>query len=167
MGSGKPLQRRIDDGDLRAPEMRTTTLRSTAASSGRVRRVCSSTGSGRSSGTHSGSEGVAVAPVTASAAMGSARALEGERAEEGEERGRARGVPGRVRERPGVSWRLQAHRGGRQPGRRWPSATAVLATELLRALAREEDRRRGGQVGWAAQVGCTVLGCGWLPGKLR
>ena len=73
--------------------------------------------------------------------------------------GRARGVPGRVRERPGVSWRLQAHRGGRQPGRRWPSATAVLATELLRALAREEDRRRGGQVGWAAG------GAG--PGKWR
>ena len=43
----------------------------------------------------------------------------------------------------------------------------MLATELLRALAREEDRRRGGQVGWAAQVGCTVLGCGWLPGKLQ
>ena len=63
VGSGKPLQRRIDDGDLRAPEMKTTTLRSTAASSGRVRRVCSSTGSGRSSGMHSGSEGVAVAPV--------------------------------------------------------------------------------------------------------
>ena len=59
VGSGKPLQRRIDDGDLRAPEMKTTTLRSTAASSGRVRRVCSSTGSGRSSGMHSGSEGVA------------------------------------------------------------------------------------------------------------
>ena len=41
------------------------------------------------------------------------------------------------------------------------------STQLLRALAREEDRRRGGQVGWAAQLGCTVLGCGWLPGKLR
>ena len=83
VGSGKPLQRRIDDGDLRAPEMKTTTLRSTAASSGRVRRVCSSTGSGRSSGMHSGSEGVAVAPVTASAAMGSARARAGREAEEG------------------------------------------------------------------------------------
>ena len=61
MGSGKLLRRRIDGGDLRAPEMKTTTLRSTGASSGRVRRVCSSTGSGRSSGMHSGSEGVAVA----------------------------------------------------------------------------------------------------------
>ena len=48
--SGKLLRRRIDGGDLRAPEMKTTTLRSTGASSGRVRRVCSSTGSGRSSG---------------------------------------------------------------------------------------------------------------------
>jgi len=58
-------------------------LRSTAASSGRVRRVGSFTGSGRSSGMHSGSEGVAVAPVTASAAMGSARARAGREAEEG------------------------------------------------------------------------------------
>ena len=58
-------------------------LRSTAASSGRVRRVCSFTGSGRSSGMHSGSEGVAVAQVTASAAMGSARARAGREAEEG------------------------------------------------------------------------------------
>ena len=28
-------------------------------------------------------------------------------------------------------------------------------------------QEKGGQVGWAAQVGCTVLGCGWLPGKLQ
>ena len=61
--SGKLLRRRIYGGDLRAPGMKTTMLRSTAASSGRVRRVCSSTGSGRSSGMHSGSEGVAVALV--------------------------------------------------------------------------------------------------------
>ena len=61
--SGKLLRRRIDGGDLRAAEMKTMTLRSTAASSGRVRRVCSSTGSGRSSGMRRGSEGVAVAVV--------------------------------------------------------------------------------------------------------
>ena len=65
--------------------------------------------------------------------------------------GEVEGVPGRVRERPGVSWRLQAHQGGRQQGRRWPSATAVLATELLRALAWEEDRRRGAR--WAGPLG--------------
>ena len=62
--------------------------------------------------------------------MGSARAREGERAEEGEERGRTRGVPGRVRERPGVSWRLQAHRGGRQPGRRWRTAARAADRQL-------------------------------------
>ena len=77
-------------------------LRSTAASSGRVRRVGSFTGSGRSSGTHSGSEGVAVAPVTASAAMGSARARAGREAEEGTGsrggEGGARESYGRVRE---------------------------------------------------------------------
>ena len=74
-------------------------LRSTAASSGRVRRVGSFTGSGRSSGTHSGSEGVAVAPVTASAAMGSARARAGREAEEGTG---SRGREGRCRGRGGV-----------------------------------------------------------------
>ena len=36
--SGKLLRRRIYGGDLRAPGMKTTTLRSTGASSGRVRR---------------------------------------------------------------------------------------------------------------------------------
>ena len=89
--SGKLWTRRIGGVDLRAPEVKTMMLRSTAASSGRVRRVGSFMGSGRSSGMPSGSEGVAVAPVTASAAMGSARAREGERAEEREERGRATG----------------------------------------------------------------------------
>ena len=44
--------------------------------------------------------------------------------------GRARGVPGRVRERPGVSWRLQAHRGGRQPGRRWRTAARAADRQL-------------------------------------
>ena len=106
-------------------------------------------------------------PVAARELVGggdSVRSREGERAEGDRDGGRARGVPGRVRERPGVSWRLQVHRGGRQLGRRWPSATAVLATELLRALAREEDRRRGarwaGPRRWAAQCwavgGCQV-----------
>ena len=62
-GPGKLWTTRIYGGDLRAPEMKTTTLRSTGASSGRVRRVCSSTRSGRSSGMRRGSEGVAVAVV--------------------------------------------------------------------------------------------------------
>ena len=48
---------------------------------------------------HSGSEGVAVAPVTASAAMGSARARAGREAEEGTG---SRGREGRCRGRGGV-----------------------------------------------------------------
>ena len=46
-------------------------------------------------------------------------------------------------------WRLQWHLegGGKQEV---AGASPALATELLRALAREQDRRRGGQVGWAA-----------------
>ena len=107
VGSGKPLQRRIDDGDLRAPEMKTTTLRSTAASSGRVRRVCSSTGSGRSSGMHSGSEGVAGRGVSQRSGHGG---FGHERKEQGSERERAgRQGSGRGGSR-GVSWHLRASR---------------------------------------------------------
>ena len=83
--------------------------------------------------------------------MGSARAREGERAEEGEERGRTRGVPGRVRERPGVSWRR-----GRRPGRRGGSQAgkeelARLAcapgTQLLRGEGRKTTEGSGGGLG--------------------
>ena len=88
---------------------------------------------------------------------------------------------GRTEEEEGVQ-RERDDRGGSRPSS-WrregvgEAATAkqevagvgarASSTQLLRALAREEDRRRGGQVGWAAQVGCTVLGCGWLLGKVQ
>ena len=44
-------------------------------------------------------------------------------------------------------------------------AASALATELLRCEGRKKTRGRR----WAgpAQVGCTVLGCGWLLGKVQ
>ena len=65
---------------------------------------------------HSGSEGVAVAPVTASAAMGSARARAGREAEEGTG---SRGGEGRCRGRGevrGVTRGLGKEAGGGQSG---------------------------------------------------
>ena len=79
--SGTLWTRRIDGVDLRAPEVKTTTLRSTGASSGRVRRVCCSTGSWRSSGTRRGSEGVAAATANGVGALRLVRSAMGERAE--------------------------------------------------------------------------------------
>ena len=71
--SGTLWTRRIDGVDLRAPEVKTTTLRLTGASSGRVRRVCCSTGSWWSSGTWRGSEGVAAAVVELAGGGGAVR----------------------------------------------------------------------------------------------
>ena len=76
--SGKLWTRRIGGVNLRAPEVKTTMLRSAGASSGRVHRVCCSTGSWRSSGTQRGSEEVAVAAVVASDVGGDSRVREGE-----------------------------------------------------------------------------------------
>ena len=45
-GSGRLLRRRIDGGDLRAPEIKTMTLRSFSASSDRVRRWVAPRGQG-------------------------------------------------------------------------------------------------------------------------
>ena len=126
-------------------------LRSTAASSGRVRRVGSFTGSGRSSGTHSGSEGVAVAPVTASAAMGSARARAGREAEEGTwssgREGRCRGR-GEVRGVRGRLGNASVEAGGGRGG---------IGARHRAASVRGEEDDKGEEVGWAA-AGCTVLG---------
>ena len=73
--------------------------------------------------------------------------------------GRARGVPGRVRERPGVSWRLQAHRGGRQPGRRWRTAA--------RAADRQLPACSGGRKQVAGTGQHSAGPASGLPGKVR
>ena len=80
--------RRIDDDGGRSPRWKTTAMATLLASRGRVRRVCSSTGSGRSSGMRRGSEGVAVAMGELVGGDGCVRASEREEAEEGEEFGR-------------------------------------------------------------------------------
>ena len=99
-------------------------------------------------------------PVATVALVGGGGPVRVRRTEEGESvRGREREQRGRKRGE-GTRGVLVASLG--RPGKQEVAgASPALATELLRALAREEDRRRGGQVGWAAQVGCTVLGCGW------
>ena len=74
----------------------------------------------------------------------------GETEERGGGRSRGRGRSERGSGLHGVAGGTREG-GGSQAGRRWPSATAVLATELLRALAREEDRRRGAR--WAGPLG--------------
>ena len=74
--------------------------------------------------------------------------------------GRARGVPGRVRERPGcrgVSRRIEERgnqAGGGQARRRCSPPSCFVRWH-------GKKTGEGGQVGWAAQVGCTVLGYGW------
>ena len=136
-------------------------LWSTAASSGRVRRVGSFTGSGRSSGMHSGSEGVAVAPVTASAAMGSARARAGREAEEGTgsrgEEGRCRGR-GEVR---GVTRGLGEEAGGGQSG---VEVARTAASRCPRPSGEEEDDRGVAVAGWAGQGGSWA---GWWAARVR
>ena len=70
--------RRIDDDGGRSLRWKTTAMAMLLASRGRVRRVCSSTGSGRSLGMRRGSEEVAVAAVVASGGDERARVREGE-----------------------------------------------------------------------------------------
>ena len=125
VGSGKPLQRRIDDGDLRAPEMKTTTLRSTAASSGRVRRVCSSTGSGRSSGMHRGSEGGGCGPGKRRRRRWARSAVVGN-GERGAKRGEC-GVQGSRGGRGGGSGAAVAWDAGRQGGGVSPRRARALS----------------------------------------
>ena len=125
-------------------------LRSTVASSGRVRRVCSFTGLGRSSGMQSGSEGVAVAPVTASAAMGSARARAGREAEEGTG---SRGREGRCRGRGevrGVTRGLGEEAGG---GQSRVEVARTAASRCPRPSGKEEDDRGVAVAGWAVLLG--------------
>ena len=87
--------RRIDDDGGRSPRWKTTAMATLLASRGRVRRVCSSTGSGRSSGMRRGSEGVAVAVGELVGGDGCVRASEREEAEERNEgEGESEGVQG-------------------------------------------------------------------------
>ena len=77
--------RRIDDDGGRSPRWKTTAMATLLASRGRVRHVCSSTGSGRSSGMRRGSEGVAVAVGELVGGDGCVRASEREEAGERDE----------------------------------------------------------------------------------
>ena len=164
VGSGKPLQRRIDDGDLRAPEMKTTTLRSTAASSGRVRRVCSSTGSGRSSGMHSGSEGVAGRGVSQRSGHGGfgheGKKSRGVRGREQRGKGADEGVPGGCR---GILSRSGA---GRQAGGGSGACVRAAATRSSfcpRTKTTGEGSGDGlGRLGGTGPAGGLH---GWAPGK--
>ena len=95
---------------------------------------------------HSGSEGVAVAPVTASAAMGSARARAGREAEEGTG---SRGREGRCRGRGevrGVTRGLGEEAGG---GQSRVEVARTAASRCPRPSGEEEDDRGVAVAGWA------------------
>ena len=107
---------------------------------------------------HSGSEGVAVAQVMASAAMGSARARAGREAKEGTG---SRGGEGRCRGRGevrGVTRGLGEEAGGGQSG---VEVARTAASRCPRPSGEEEDDREGagglgrpgGELG--RLVGCT------------
>ena len=101
----------------------------------------------RSFGRRRGGETVAVAPVTASAAMGSARARAGREAEEGTG---SRGREGRCRGRGevrGVRGRLgnaSVEAGGGRGG---------IGARHRAASVRGEEEDKGEEVGWAARWG--------------
>ena len=150
--SGTLWMRRIDGVDLRAPEVKTTTLRSTGASSGRVRRVCCSTGSWRSSGTRRGSEGVAAATTNDVSALRLVRSAMGERAEG---RGEVPGEGERGQGSLGVS-RLEGEAGGgrvRLHARHTPASPSGRRLKKQAALAGlgQPTRPPSDLARWAAQ----------------
>ena len=102
---------------------------------------------------HSGSEGVAVAPVTASAAMGSARARAGREAEEGTG---SRGREGRCRGE-GECVAPSGASSGERVSRRWPERARARRAHALLPTGRRLKTVEAA-VGWVAGIG---------PGGLR
>ena len=105
-----------------------------------------------------GSEGGPVAAVVASGGDGGS--VRGGKQRRGEERsGKREGAAREEEERGDTRPRRGVAReaGGR---RRWPGHRQRSPPSSFGARGGRRQEK-GGQVGWAAQVGCTVLGCGW------